>query len=114
MMVEELGLMSVDEHPIKDAIVTFFSFGLFGLMPCNLFFIYKIIVLPFIVGSIAGLSENLFETSIALTGFFLFILGVSKSMFSYQKWYWAGLETLIIGSAAASASFIIGLAFEDV
>ncbi|CAD8149149.1 unnamed protein product [Paramecium octaurelia] len=104
MMVEELGLMSIDEHPIKDAIVTFFSFGLFGLMP----------LLPFIVGSIAGMSDNLFETSIALTGFFLFILGVSKSFFSYQKWYWAGLETLIIGSAAASASYLIGLAFEGV
>lgn len=41
MMVEELGLMSVDEHPIKDAIVTFFSFGLFGLMPCKLLIYIK-------------------------------------------------------------------------
>lgn len=37
MMIEELGLMGIDEHPIKDAIVTFFSFGLFGLMPCKYF-----------------------------------------------------------------------------
>ena len=37
MMIEELGLMSIDEHPIKDAIVTFISFSLFGLMPCNNF-----------------------------------------------------------------------------
>lgn len=37
-MIEELGLMSIDEHPIKDAIVTFISFSLFGLMPC--IFIY--------------------------------------------------------------------------
>jgi hypothetical protein len=36
MMIEELGLMSIDEHPIKDAIVTFISFGLFGLMPCKI------------------------------------------------------------------------------
>jgi hypothetical protein len=38
MMIEELGLMSIDEHPIKDAIVTFISFGLFGLMPCITFY----------------------------------------------------------------------------
>jgi len=33
MMVEELGLMSVDENPIKDALVTFISFLFFGVMP---------------------------------------------------------------------------------
>lgn len=70
--------------------------------------------MPFIVGAIAKLDSYLFETSIALTGFFLFILGVSKSMFSYERWYWSGLETLIIGAAAASASYVIGLAFEDI
>lgn len=66
------------------------------------------------MGRIAGLTENLFYTSIALTGFFLFILGIAKSMFSYEKWYWAGIETLIVGGAAASASYLIGLAFENV
>lgn len=82
MMIEELGLMSVDENPIKDAIVTFFSFAIFGLMPCKLI-ILKIKVLPFIIGSAAGVKDNLFFVSIALTGFFLFVLGVAKSMFSY-------------------------------
>ena len=33
MMVEELGLMSVDENPVKDALVTFVSFLFFGIMP---------------------------------------------------------------------------------
>ena len=60
------------------------------------------------------MKDNLFETSIALTGFFLFVLGVSKSMFSYEKWYWAGIETLFVGAIAASASFIVGYAFEGV
>lgn len=60
------------------------------------------------------MEENLFATSIALTGFFLFILGVAKSMFSYEKWYWAGIETLFVGGIAASASYLIGLAFEGV
>ena len=33
MMVEELGIMGINDHPEKDAIVTFFAFTLFGLMP---------------------------------------------------------------------------------
>lgn len=33
MMIEELGLMPGDDNPLVDALVTFFSFGLFGLMP---------------------------------------------------------------------------------
>jgi hypothetical protein len=40
-MIEELGLMSIDEHPIKDAIVTFVSFSLFGLMPCIFIYLTK-------------------------------------------------------------------------
>ena len=37
MMVEELGIMGINDHPEKDAIVTFFAFTLFGLMPSNYF-----------------------------------------------------------------------------
>jgi VIT1/CCC1 family predicted Fe2+/Mn2+ transporter len=43
MMVEELGLIEETESPIKNAIVTFVSFAIFGFMP----------VLPFIIGEIA-------------------------------------------------------------
>lgn len=47
-----------------------------------------------------------------MTGVFLFILGVCKSMFSYEKWYFAGIETLLVGAAAAASSYVIGLAFD--
>lgn len=70
------------------------------------------IVLPFIVGKIAGVSDSLFVVSIVMTAVFLFVLGVSKSMFSYEKWYLAGIETMIVGSMAAGASYLVGLAFE--
>ncbi|KAM3144160.1 hypothetical protein pb186bvf_003622 [Paramecium bursaria] len=103
MMVEELGIMGINDHPEKDAIVTFFAFTLFGLMP----------ILPYIVGYAADLKENLFPVSIAMTGGFLFILGVSKAQFSYQSWIYSGMETLIIGSCAAAASYLIGMAFGE-
>ena len=102
MMVEELGLSPGDENPIKNALVTFFSFGLFGLIP----------ILPFIVGRVANLTDGLFIVSTIMTGLFLFILGVAKSFFSYSTWYKSGVETLIIGSCAAAVSYLVGLAFE--
>jgi hypothetical protein len=40
MMIEELGLGAGDDSPFKNALVTFFSFLLFGLMPCIIKIIY--------------------------------------------------------------------------
>lgn len=44
MMTEELGLIETDESPVKNALVTFMAFILFGLIP----------LLPFIVAKIAN------------------------------------------------------------
>ncbi len=104
MMAEELGLIPSDENPFKNAIVTFLSFGLFGLVP----------LIPFIVGYIANLNQGLFYVSTIMTAVFLFILGVTKSIFSYASWWKSGLETVIVGAAAAAASYLIGWAFEGI
>ena len=39
MMLEELELGGDEESPIKNALVTFFAFELFGLVPCNFIFL---------------------------------------------------------------------------
>jgi hypothetical protein len=39
MMTEELGMGAPDEHPFKNALVTFISFLLFGLVSCKLKFL---------------------------------------------------------------------------
>jgi VIT1/CCC1 family predicted Fe2+/Mn2+ transporter len=99
MMAEELGLIVSDESPIKNALVTFISFELFGITP----------IIPFIIGHIAGIDGAvLFYVSTILTAVFLFVLGVTKSMFSSEVWYKSGIETLIVGAFAAVSSFIIG------
>lgn len=43
MMVEELGLLPNEENPMKNALVTFISFVVFGLMPIIPFLINQII-----------------------------------------------------------------------
>lgn len=103
MMVEELGLLPTDENPIKNALVTFIAFLSFGLVP----------LIPFIVIQIASIESGneLFYISTGLAAIFLFILGFTKSLFTYSKWWKSGLETLIIGIIAAGSSYLIGLAF---
>lgn len=108
MMVEELGLFppGVDEDaPHKSALVTFFSFALFGLVP----------LLPYLIAFIfqqdyddKDVQNFLFVASIIMTFVFLFVLGVSKSKLTFQKWWKAGIETLCVGAIAAGASYLIG------
>jgi len=106
MMVEELGLLPIEENPMKNGFVTFCSFALFGFVP----------IIPFVVSYIAhsGGTTVLFIVSTVMTGVFLIILGVLKSMFSYAKWYASGFETLLIGSISAVVSYLVGLAFEGI
>ena len=48
MMAEELGLNCNEKSPTKNALVTFFSFVLFGVIP----------LLPFIVAKVAGKDDR--------------------------------------------------------
>jgi VIT1/CCC1 family predicted Fe2+/Mn2+ transporter len=109
MMAEELGITGGDEHPKINALVTFIAYVLFGFMPCIRSKFYA--VLPYVVSVISGLTEQLFLISCILTGAFLFILGVTKSMFSYSKWYMQGGETLFTGGIAAALAYLIGWGF---
>jgi VIT1/CCC1 family predicted Fe2+/Mn2+ transporter len=102
MMLEELGIVTDDSNPMWNALVTFIAFVMFGFLP----------ILPFVVGEIAGTSDNLYDISMAMTGFSFFLIGSIKSKFSHTPWYKAGTETFIIGSIAAAASYFIGKAFE--
>ena len=102
MMIEELGLVGGEDHPAKGALVTFCSFLFFGFVP----------LLPFVVAKISGLEDSLFIVSTVLTGFSLFSLGVMKTIFTMGRWYFQGLETLMVGAIAAGASYIIGYLME--
>jgi len=105
MMAEELGIIEGDESPIKNGLVTFFSFLIFGMIP----------VIPYIIGYAAHVPDNrtidLFGISVALTGVLLFLMGVIKTGVTGGNVIKAGMETFIVGAVAAGTAYGVGVAF---
>ncbi len=100
MMVEKLGLIESTESPVKNALVTFVSFVLFGSIPVLIYAVAKFI--PFV-------ATHTFLTACILTGVTLFILGTLKIWFTKQSWYRAGTEMLVLGGLAATAAYLVGV-----
>ncbi len=99
MMVEELGIIEDNESPVKNALVTFASFFVFGFIP---------LLATVLAQFIPALASNAFIVSSVLTGVTLFILGATKSKVTGANWLRSGLEMLIVGGLAAAAAYLIG------
>ena len=93
MMSEEYGIDARSKSPVKAALVTFGAFILFGLIP----------LLPFMT----RLHDPFLYSCFGAAGSF-FLLGALKSKWSLTNKFISGLETLIIGSVAASVAYFIG------
>ncbi len=100
MMVEELGLVENNESPIKNALVTFTSFVVFGSIPVLIYVIARFT---------AFFAAHTFATACILTGITLFFLGTLKIYFTRQRWFRAGLEMLLLGGFAAAAAYFVGV-----
>jgi VIT1/CCC1 family predicted Fe2+/Mn2+ transporter len=99
MMVEELGIVESEESPLRNALVTFFSFIAFGFIPLIAY------VLSNFLSSIRSIT---FLIACILTGLTLFTLGAIKVKFTERNWFLSGLEMLFVGGIAASAAYGIG------
>jgi len=100
MMVEELGILESGGSPLKNALVTFCSFCLFGLVPVLAYVLLSF--LPFIKPVAFGVAS-------LLTAFTLFFLGAIKTRFTGRNWLLSGSEMLIVGGLAAGAAYLIGV-----
>lgn len=100
MMVEELGILEEEESPLKNALVTFFSFLIFGFIPVGAYVASN---------KIALISDNTFIIACILTGFTLFTLGSLKVKITGKNWILSGLEMLIVGGIAAGSAYGIGI-----
>ncbi|MCI0454664.1 MAG: VIT1/CCC1 transporter family protein [Candidatus Dadabacteria bacterium] len=99
MMKDEFGLLEEKKSPIKGALVTFMAFNLIGFVPLLAY------ILSYLFPS---LKEQTFLLSIIFTSCAFFIVGSVKGKIVDKKWYLSGLETLLIGGAAAAIAFLAG------
>jgi VIT1/CCC1 family predicted Fe2+/Mn2+ transporter len=100
MMVEELGIIQEEESPLKNALVTFVSFILFGFIPVATYVVSRLI---------PSFKPDTFVLSCILTSLTLFSLGALKVKVTGKNWVKSGFEMLIVGGLAAGAAYAIGI-----
>ncbi|MBI2634019.1 MAG: VIT1/CCC1 transporter family protein [Parcubacteria group bacterium] len=97
MMTEELRLGEPEVGgSVKNAGLTFLSFVSAGVIPLFPFIFFRT-------------SVTLFEISLISTGLALFLVGALRTSFTGRKWFFEGLEMLVVGGIAASIAYFIGL-----
>lgn len=99
MMDKELTLPNPEgDNPFLMSFVTFFSFICFGLIP----------LLPYLF---LAHTENIFPYSIFSTLSALIILGILRWRVSHHSWMRSIGETLLLGGAAATVAYLVGVLF---
>ncbi len=93
MMQEEYGVSQTLKPPYKTGLHTFGAFVLCGAVP----------LLPY-----AFALPHAFYLALCLSALTFFGIGSVKSRWSVHTWWRQGMETLIIGIAAAGLAFLIG------
>lgn len=105
MLTEELGYASTVASPLRAAATTFGAFVLLGSLP----------LLVFALQAATDLDISApFAWSAALAGVAFFAVGTFKARFVDQAWWKAGLETLVLGGAAAVLAYAVGIALQNV
>lgn len=93
MLREEYGVSQIMRQPWLSGLSTFLAFLLCGSVP----------LLPYLLS-----AENAFPISIAMTLVVFFAIGSAKSRWALSSWWASGIETLVIGVAAAGMAYGIG------
>eukprot|EP01099_Mayorella_cantabrigiensis_P008765 TRINITY_DN846_c0_g1_i1.p1 TRINITY_DN846_c0_g1~~TRINITY_DN846_c0_g1_i1.p1 ORF type:complete len:286 (-),score=69.28 TRINITY_DN846_c0_g1_i1:222-1079(-) len=111
MLVSELGLMPPPEEDetMKDGMVTFCAFLVFGSVPLFSYLASLIWVDPH---DEAGV-DLVFGIAIALTAVSLFLLGSLKAKFTGQHWWKSGMLMIINGGSAAGLAYLVGFMLSE-
>ena len=93
MLAGEYGVTPNEPKPILAAIATFAAFVTCGLLP----------LLPFFSG-----AGNSYALSALVTCITFFVIGALKARWSAETWWYAALQTLLIGATASFIAFAAG------
>lgn len=105
MMREELGMALEGPSPLRAAATTFAAFLAIGFLPLLSFIGHW-----FLPGAVT--RPYLFSALVTALAFYL--VGAAKGRFLQHRWYWSGLETLLVGSAAATMAYVVGMLLRGV
>ena len=97
MLTEELGLQIEGPWPLRAALTTFGAFFAVGIIP----------LLPFLLPVLT--PEQKFSLSTLVTALAFFGIGMIKGLVLQRSVFKAGLETLLIGGAAAVLAYLVGV-----
>jgi VIT1/CCC1 family predicted Fe2+/Mn2+ transporter len=92
---EAASLPELEAYPWKHGLATTVAFIAAGVVP----------LLPYLVSGVG--SEAMAST--VLTFAMLFVLGASRSLVTVDRWWRAGLETLLLGAVVAVAAYGAGM-----
>lgn len=104
MLREEWGLSLQVPSPWRAGLSTFMAFIAAGLIP----------LLPFLCNILFGWHLEAFALSSFFTAVAFFIIGVSKSTVTGEKWLRSGLETLLVGGSAAVLAYFVGILLKTI
>lgn len=99
MLAEEYGLPREIRSAWTAGAMTFAAFFVCGLVP----------LLPFVF-----IASNSFWFSTLLTGVVFFLIGSVKSRWSTSSWWSSGMQTFLVGGAAAALAFLVGVLLKNV
>ncbi len=100
MLQEEHGLSLQGINAGKAGLVTFGAFMLVGILP----------LIPYLLNWWqVDLIANAFAFSCGITTLAFFVVGALKGQYVEQSWYRSGLETTLVGGAAALLAYGVGV-----
>jgi VIT1/CCC1 family predicted Fe2+/Mn2+ transporter len=98
MLIEEWGLQLKPPSALRAALVTFFAFVLAGMIP----------LLPLFFSGRLGASTT-FALSAVFTAITFTVIGGIRGRVSHHPVVHSALETLFVGGAAATVSYVVGV-----
>lgn len=99
MLQHEYGLATTVRSPWRASAATFMAFVLCGLVP----------LFPYVLGLARAFPIAAVATALVFAG-----IGILKSRWSLSHWFRSGVETLLVGCAAAAISYGIGALLRDI
>ena len=103
MMIDELGLLKDDRHPLLSGLATLVAFIVAGVVPLAIYLLDTAVPIS---------AEVAYPIALVLSGLALFGLGAAKVLITHRSTFKSGLEMLLVGGLAAGVAYAIGVLLE--